>query len=623
MNKKQVEQKVNSGFTNATPDVYQSVSNDCRGCYGQATATARPNPRKIMPWRIATFALALILVAVVIVGSIGLHGEYASAATVSLDVNPSVQIKINGKQRVISAEGLNDEGKDIIGTMDLKGCQLEVAVNAIIGAMLRKGYLSDLANSVLVSVDSSKALYDQLVDKVTGEINLTMKDKDIEASVVAQWIKSDDAVAALAKKYDISVGKAQLIHKIASASDLYTEEQLVALSVNDLSILLGNIDIADDDDLTHSGTASDKTYLGVDEALKIALAKLGMEGLTAESEGLTVKESKLDYEDGLMVYDIEFEYGAFEYEVLVGAFSGKVLSFECQAKGEYNPDTDQEKLDEAAIINKALQQAKVAEEDLTALQEQAICTRSGYYRIEVYSVFFEYNTYFYECEIDCYGNVLYYASIATDLSADDVMLARCEVENYVRENAHKYIAAIDDSPLTVFERMRVITKENEGNIYYEVTFVCDGVEYVCNVDAATKAIVLVESNDYEDIVDDAMHNQFGDKFDGGWLGWDEIWHEDFWQDDFGHGGHGDHHFGGQPVPPQIQQLTEEEVKEIVAWMFDLRNLDGVTDWKCELEQGRNGMDVYEVEFALEGVNYELKVNAVTGSVMRVDYEYAR
>lgn len=618
MNKKQVEKKVNSGFTNATPNVYDSVSQDCHGAYyGQATATARPSSRKIMPWRIATFALAFILVAAVIIASVGLHGEYASAATVSLDVNPSVEIKINGKQRVISAEGLNDEGKDIIGTMDLKGCQLEVAVNAVIGAMLRKGYLSDLANSVLVSVDSSKSMYEQLVDKVTGEISLTMKDQNIEASVVAQWIKSDDAIAALAKKYDISVGKAQLIHKIAAASDLYTEEQLVALSVNDLSIILGNIALPDDD-LTHSGTASEKTYLGSEEALKIALEKLGMEGLTAESDGLVLLSNRIDYEDGTMVYEVEYIYGNKKYEVTIGAVSGLVLSFDTELTTYPEGmtvifDSD---ATEQQVVEKVLEIAKISAtyEEL----QYVFCEKSRYYRITAYSVSFIYANVYYECEIDSYGNILYSSEEMLDRSESDGYITRDHVESEFIARNEQGFTALD------LERFRVTTTiDNSTNeLVYIITFVSNKTLYNYNLNAVTGLLTYVGAEEYTDIVDDAMQDQFGDKYHGGWMDWDEIWEEEFWQEDFDHG-HGDQHFGGQPLPPQYLQFSEQDIKDFVYWMFDVRNANDITGWQCELKEGKNGMDVYEVEFTLEGVDYELKINAVTGSVMRVDYDYAK
>ena len=39
--------------------------------------------------------------------------------------------------------------------MDFSGSSLDVAVNAIIGSMLQNGYLNELANSVLISVDNN------------------------------------------------------------------------------------------------------------------------------------------------------------------------------------------------------------------------------------------------------------------------------------------------------------------------------------------------------------------------------------------------------------------------------------------------------------------------------------
>lgn len=127
-------------------------------------------------WKVATCALAFVLIAVLVVGSVGLYGEYASAATVSLDVNPSIEIKLNNKQKVVSVTPLNTDGEIILGTMDLRGSNLDVVINALIGSMLRNGYLSDLSNSVLVSVDSSKSVYDSIVQKVTDEITVMLSD---------------------------------------------------------------------------------------------------------------------------------------------------------------------------------------------------------------------------------------------------------------------------------------------------------------------------------------------------------------------------------------------------------------------------------------------------------------
>ncbi len=64
-------------------------------------------------------------------------------ATVYLDVNPAVEMKINRREKVISAEADNRDGHIILEDMDLENVDLDVAVNAVLGSMVKHGYLSE------------------------------------------------------------------------------------------------------------------------------------------------------------------------------------------------------------------------------------------------------------------------------------------------------------------------------------------------------------------------------------------------------------------------------------------------------------------------------------------------
>ncbi|MCD7885790.1 MAG: PepSY domain-containing protein [Lachnospiraceae bacterium] len=68
---------------------------------------------------------------------------------------------------------------------------------------------------------------------------------------------------------------------------------------------------------------SQSTYISVDEAKAIALAKAGL-----SSEDVTFKKAKLDREDGVMVYEIEFYQGKTEYEFEINAVTGEIREFE-------------------------------------------------------------------------------------------------------------------------------------------------------------------------------------------------------------------------------------------------------------------------------------------------------
>lgn len=69
-------------------------------------------------------------------------------------------------------------------------------------------------------------------------------------------------------------------------------------------------------------TASD-SYIGEESAWSIALTHAGLK----ESE-ISRKQIKLDLEDGIMVYEIEFHKGWTEYEYEINAVSGEIIKAE-------------------------------------------------------------------------------------------------------------------------------------------------------------------------------------------------------------------------------------------------------------------------------------------------------
>ena len=77
---------------------------------------------------------------------------------ISVDVNPSVELKLNAKSRVISAVALNRDGEEILEGLKLEGADANVAVNALIGSLLQHGYVDELANLILISVEDGDSV---------------------------------------------------------------------------------------------------------------------------------------------------------------------------------------------------------------------------------------------------------------------------------------------------------------------------------------------------------------------------------------------------------------------------------------------------------------------------------
>ncbi|WP_418419361.1 hypothetical protein [Blautia sp.] len=158
-----------------------------------------------------------------------------SQATVYLDVNPSIQFELNSREEVISAEAANQDGEIILEDMDLKHTDLDVAVNAIFGSMVKHGYLSQAENMVLLSVDSSNPnKSEKLRTEISKEISSCLDSMVGSASIFDQDVYVDDELKAMAEQYEITPGKAELIRKLTSENPKLNYAQLASLPIKDL-----------------------------------------------------------------------------------------------------------------------------------------------------------------------------------------------------------------------------------------------------------------------------------------------------------------------------------------------------------------------------------------------------
>ena len=247
------------------------------------------------------------------------------ASTIGIDVNPSITVTVNKKEKVLDVTANNDDAKIILEGMDLAGSDINVAINALIGSMVKNGYIDELANSILISVDNpnsaeSEALRQKIVDELSAFIN-----SGNNISVVSQSITSSSDKESLANSYGISVGKLELIEKLIAKNNLYTYEELKNLSINELNLLLGSAT----ENVTTSGSASDKSYIGKDKALEIALSDAGV-------SSVTWSEVEMDYDDGFMTYEVEFTYNNREYDYEINATTGDIL----ESNREYDDDAN-------------------------------------------------------------------------------------------------------------------------------------------------------------------------------------------------------------------------------------------------------------------------------------------
>ena len=241
------------------------------------------------------------------------------ATTITLDVNPSIEISADEEEKVIEVVALNKDAEIVVGDKDLKGESLEATVNTLIDSMISNGYINQTTNSVLLSVDNKDenkgiAIKDKLAEEITGVIGK----EEISGTVISQTVSSDDKeLSDLASQYEITLGKAKLIRTIMKINDEKDFSEYAKMNITELNKAMNdNADKPKDE----------KTYIGEEKALEIALkeANLTLNDLSEEpSIELVASRGEICY---LVRFTVEKktedEYSYRTYSIYVNAFTG-------------------------------------------------------------------------------------------------------------------------------------------------------------------------------------------------------------------------------------------------------------------------------------------------------------
>ena len=373
----ELERRLRTALDHAAPNDLEGVLSRCETGKGTVIDMTNAVETKKKKRRWAPLAAAACL-ALVLVGGGGGYYYYSAnnavASLVSLDVNPSIQLEVNKNEKVLSATPMNDDGAEILDGMDLKGTQADVAMYAIIGSLLQHGYVDELANSILITVeDDDQARGEKLQQELTAQADAALANAQVNGAVLAQTLQNSEELSQKAQEYGISTGKAALIQAIVEGSNnTKTFEDLVGLSINELNLLYTaqaplegqtsgneqNSGAANAAPITTSGSASQSAYIGLEAAKEAALKHAGVSASDA-----TFVEAEYDYDDGRMVYEVEFHVKGTEYDYEIDAQTGEVVKYKTEQNGANTGSSTKTSsfIGESAAKQAALSHAGVSE----------------------------------------------------------------------------------------------------------------------------------------------------------------------------------------------------------------------------------------------------------------------
>ena len=220
---------------------------------------------------------------------------------------------MNSREKILACNPLNDEAiailADMDGGKDLKGVDLGVAVNALIGALVRNGYLDSVSSSILISVeDKNEERAAKLRREVTETVDSVLAANSSGASVLSQTLNQDTNLDSIANNNNISTGKAALVSQVCALNGSLDLTQLAALSVDELN------------DLLEVGAPG--MPIGKNMAMSTALKDAG---ITADQVRVEVDS---DIDENPAHYDVDIDYNGVEYEYKIDGATGAILEHE-------------------------------------------------------------------------------------------------------------------------------------------------------------------------------------------------------------------------------------------------------------------------------------------------------
>lgn len=227
LNKKQIEACLTSAVQDLVPDVLEQIELSAP----QDTTELHTRSVFMIRRRVIASLIAACFCMIALAGGTYTYQNGRVDSVIGIDVNPSVELSVNKRNKVLSAKALNEDARVIIEQMDLKGVDLNVAVNAVIGAMVTNGYITDSDNAILVTVanDSVKKAKN-LRSAVVSDIKMALREQQLEAVVYDQQVIEEDQVKGFASEYGISYGKAYFLKELMDQNPTLTLEDIKELA---------------------------------------------------------------------------------------------------------------------------------------------------------------------------------------------------------------------------------------------------------------------------------------------------------------------------------------------------------------------------------------------------------
>ncbi len=243
------------------------------------------------------------------------------ANSLTMDVNPSIELVTNRLDRVVEINPLNEDAEKLLKDFESKDKNLETTVNDLVDLMILTGHIKGGEdNFVMLTVEDS-SVDSKFVDRVNRAIAAMLENKQIEATVLNQSINAQE-------KESGQTGTEIVAQRLKQIDSRLSIEEIEDMTVRELvqyanenNIVIENLFKLVDSRLENKENTKETKNVKItaDKAKSIALSQV---------KDAVITEFEVDDNE----YEIDLENANNKYEIELDAYSGKVIKFESETK---------------------------------------------------------------------------------------------------------------------------------------------------------------------------------------------------------------------------------------------------------------------------------------------------
>ncbi|PKK96462.1 MAG: hypothetical protein CVV58_06220 [Tenericutes bacterium HGW-Tenericutes-3] len=187
-----------------------------------------------------SYVFSFVLLFAVIVTIAGCSSTVsASEAYVTIDINPSIELVVSPREKVLYANPLNEDGEVLLANLDLIGLNLDDAIDLIIAESINLGFIDVDSDETVVSVSSiceNAELGETIRDRVKENINQAFMNRAMMGR--AQDKGFTDEFILEAEGYGVTPGFLALAKSVTVVDDTILLEDALVMTQQELVEIL-------------------------------------------------------------------------------------------------------------------------------------------------------------------------------------------------------------------------------------------------------------------------------------------------------------------------------------------------------------------------------------------------